>query len=205
MNIPPGNLAAIFGIMIVGAAVPGVSVLTVSSRTAALGLAHGIFVSLGIVAGDAVFISLAIFGLSLLAQSLGDLFVVVRYLGGAYLVGLGVMMWRTQASGATPDRVTDNSRLSSFLAGVMITLGDQKAILFYFGFFPAFVDVTRLSWLDAGVVILMAAIAIFIAKMGYALLVNRVTALTGPKFHRVVSRLAGVVMIATGMYLLLWK
>lgn len=57
------------------AAVPSVSVATVVARAASAGFTHGALVALGIVAGDILFILAAIFGLVLLAEALGDVFV----------------------------------------------------------------------------------------------------------------------------------
>ena len=52
--------------------------------------------------GDIVFILLAIFGLAVLAETLGDYFAFVKYLGGAYLIGFGVMLWRFIPANDTP-------------------------------------------------------------------------------------------------------
>ena len=53
--------------MIVLAIIPSISVLAVSARAAAFGFTHGMFTALGIVAGDIIFILIAVYGLALLA------------------------------------------------------------------------------------------------------------------------------------------
>ena len=124
--------------MVAGALIPGVSVLAVSARSAAFGFAHGIFTSLGIVVGDMAFILVAIYGLSVLAGLMGNYFFLIKYLGGAYLIWLGIVLWRSKSK---VEKVADSGKSSlpsSFMTGLLITLGDQKAILFYLGFFPAF-------------------------------------------------------------------
>jgi threonine/homoserine/homoserine lactone efflux protein len=70
------------------AMVPSVSVLAVSARAASSGFRHGVYVTLGIITGDTVFIVLAIFGLQLLVAALGEAFVFIEYLGGVYLIVL---------------------------------------------------------------------------------------------------------------------
>ena len=122
--------------MAVLAAIPGVSVLTVSARSAAYGFTHGAFTALGIVIGDILFILLAIFGLAFLAESMGHLFVWLKYLGGVYLIWLGITLWKPGAKIHAPENNTKSSLLSSFFTGLLITLADQKAIFFYLGFFP---------------------------------------------------------------------
>ncbi|HBE31774.1 MAG TPA: hypothetical protein DD990_10685, partial [Cyanobacteria bacterium UBA11368] len=54
------------------------------------------------------------------------------------------------------EEVVKSSLLSSFMTGLLITLADQKAILFYFGFFPAFLDISKISYLDTGIIIAIA-------------------------------------------------
>jgi threonine/homoserine/homoserine lactone efflux protein len=77
-----GRIAVLFGVMAVLALIPGGSVLTVSARSAAWGFIHGVLTTAGIVAGDIVFILLAILGLSVLVEAMDSLFFLIKYLGG---------------------------------------------------------------------------------------------------------------------------
>lgn len=185
------------------ALVPSVSVLAVSARAASAGFRHGVYVTLGIIAGDTVFIVLAIFGLHMLAAALGDAFVFIQYLGAAYLVWLAVRLWRSAAVTATEPQAAQVSAGSSFMTGLLITLGDQKAILFYLGFFPAFMDLQALSLADALVVILIAAVAVGGVKLGYAYAASRAGVMIGAHAGRVLSRMAAGVMLAAALLLLL--
>ena len=47
-----------------------------------------------------------------------------------------------------------------FLTGLLVTLGDQKAILFYLGFFPAFVNLAALSLADTSLILAVATVAV---------------------------------------------
>lgn len=196
------SIAALFSIMVVGALIPGISVLAVSARAAASGFIHGVFTSLGIMLGDIIFILLAIFGLSLLVETMGSLFVLIKYLGGAYLIWLGITLWRSKSKAVTVTGATESSLLSSFLTGLFITLGDQKAILFYFGFFPAFLDLSVITYFDTSIIIVMAIVAIGGAKLAYAYMAVRASLLISAKTHQGINVVAGSVMIATGFYLL---
>ena len=198
-----GSSVTLFGAMVVLALVPSISVLAVTTRSAASGFVHGVSTTAGIVVGDVFFIILAIFGLSVLAEALGRLFVLVNYLGGTYLIWLGITLWRSRPKAVEEGGVTESSLLSSFLAGLFITLGDQKAILFYLVFFPAFVDLSALSYLDAGLIILIAIIAVGGVKLAYAFMADRARLLF--KRSDAIKRIniaAGTIMIAVGMFLL---
>lgn len=201
-NLTFGSIAALFGAMVVLASIPGVSVLAVSARSATAGFMHGAFTTIGIMVGDIIFIILAVGGLSILAETMGAFFVLVKYLGGAYLIWLGIGLWRATPTDVEMEEVVEASRLSSFLTGLFITLGDLKAILFYLGFFPAFVDLTTLSIIDISIITLIAVITVGSIKLGYAFIADRSRMLfnrTGPK--KIINRTAGSVMIGVGVFL----
>ena len=197
------NIIALFGAMLVLAALPSLSVLTVVTRAISSGLLHGVLTALGIVVGDIVFILVAIYGLSMIAST-GGLFMVVKYLGGAYLVWLGVGLWRARAQAMEIETVQKSSGLSSFLAGLLLTLGDQKAILFYMGFLPAFVDLSALSLGDTGVIIAIATLTVGGVKLAYAYLADRARFLfQNQRPRQLINRIAGSIMVLTGLYLCL--
>lgn len=190
--------------MTVGALVPGVSVFTVTSRTVSSGLRHGVFATAGIVTGDILFILVALFGLSILVDALGDHYVLLKYLGGAYLVFLGVVLWRSQTRARDPDTPVESSLLASFLAGLLITLSDQKAILFYLGFFPAFLDLSQLTFLDTGIIILLATVTVGGTKLGYAMMADQArTLFQNPAALKRLNMAAGSVLLGAGIYLLI--
>lgn len=197
------NIVALFGAMLVLAALPSLSVLTVVTRAISSGFLHGCLTAVGIVVGDIVFILVAIYGLSMIADT-GGLFVVVKYLGGAYLIWLGVSLWRLPAQAMEIETVQKSSGISSFLAGLLLTLGDQKAILFYMGFLPAFVDLSALSLGDTGLIIAIATLTVGGVKLGYAYMADRARFLfQNQRTRQFINRMAGSVMVLTGVYLCL--
>ena len=154
--------------MIVLAAIPSVSVLAVTARAAAFGFSHGMFAALGIVAGDIIFILIAVYGLAFIAEMMGEQFAIIKLLGGAYLIWLGISLWRADARMRSSDSPAESSWSSSFMTGLLITLGDQKAILFYLGFFPAFIDLSNMTPADTLIIIVIAALGVGGAKLGPA-------------------------------------
>jgi len=201
MTLTASTIAGLFSVMVAGALVPGVGVLTVLARTAAAGLSHGIAVTLGIALGDILYIVIALFGLSFLAEALGEGFVLIKCLGGIYLVWLGVALWRSGASPTEPEQVADSSLPSSFVAGLVITLADQKAILFYFGFLPALLDISVATYVDVGIVIALAIIAVS-TKLVYAVLADRAGAvLRNAGAIRKINTITGSIMIGVGLYI----
>jgi threonine/homoserine/homoserine lactone efflux protein len=190
--------------MIVLAIVPSVSVLAVTARAAAFGFTHGLFTTLGIVFADILFILVAVYGLALLAGMMGDQFRLVQYIGAAYLIWLGISLWRADAQARAADSVGLSSWSSSFLSGLLITLGDQKAILFYLGFFPAFIDLSTMTPLDTLIIVLIAILGVGGAKLVYAYLADRASALfRNSRALHGINILAACIMITVGVALLL--
>ena len=190
--------------MIVLAIVPSVSVLAVTARAAAFGFSHGLFTAIGIVVADILFILIAVYGLALIAEMMGDRFRLVQYLGAAYLIWLGVSLWRADTRARSADRVQQSSWLSSFLSGFLITLGDQKAILFYLGFFPAFIDLSTMTPVDTLIIVIIAILGVGSAKLVYAFLAARASQLfKNSGALRAINMLAASVMILVGLALLL--
>lgn len=196
------DLAALAGIMLMGALVPGVSVFTVAARSLAFGFQHGLATAAGIVAGDLLFILIAIYGLSILAAWAGGYFYLFQYVGGAYLIGLGLMLWWSTPAIADLRLRQGASPAASFLVGLAVTLADQKAILFYLAFLPAFVDLSALSVGDTAAVLGIATVAVGAPKIMYALVAARaVRVMESLNATRVINRLAGTAMVVIGIYL----
>ena len=197
------SILALLGTMIVLAVIPSVSVLAVSARAAAFGFTHGMFTAFGIVIADIIFILLAVYGLALVAELMGEQFTLIKYIGGTYLVWLGISQWRADTKARRTDAIGQSSPGSSFLSGFLITLGDQKAILFYLGFFPAFIDLSLMTPTDTLIIIIIAIIGVGGAKLIYAYLADRASLLFRNRSAvRTINILAGCVMIAVGITLL---
>ena len=198
-----GSIFALFSTMVVLAMIPGPSVFAVVARSLSSGFTQGLITVFGIVVGDFIFIILAIYGLSAIAETLGSLFVLVKYLGGAYLIWLGIQLWRARSQFSELAEVEESSWLSNFLTGLFITLADHKAIFFYMSFFPAFLDLSQVTIFDVGIVLLLAAIAVGGSKLGYAYLANKARFLfKSSRAKRIINMMAGTVMIATGIFLI---
>ena len=200
------NIVALFGAMVVLAAIPSFSVLIVVSRSITFGFASGLMTAMGIVLGDMIFIVLAIYGLSAISEMMSNLLILIKYLGGIYLVWLGIGLNRSRALSTKieegkSDR--DNSLLSSFLTGLLVTLGDQKAIFFYISFFPAFIDSNTITVLDTIAIISIAILTIGGIKVAYVYMADKAKLLLKDfRVIKTINLVAGTLMIAAGIFLI---
>lgn len=197
------SASSLFVAMLILALVPSLSVITVTARSAAYGFTHGALTALGIVAGDVVFILIAVMGLAAMTESVQGLRVVLKYAGGVYLIWLGFKLWKPGVRKQEID-IKQHVRLSSsFMAGFLLTLSDQKAILFYLVFLPAFMDLSKITLLDTVTIVVIAIISIGSAKLGYAYFSDKVIQKSDGKLQKFISVGAAFVMVSVGMLLLL--
>ena len=203
VSLSPSDCLSLFAALFALAMVPSLSVVTVCARSATFGLSHGVLAALGIVAGDILFILVAVLGLATVVGSVNGLAHILKYAGGAYLVWLGVQSWRSRNTLRQAERGAGASRSASFAAGFLLTLSDQKAILFYLVFFPAFVDLSALTPADTALIAGIAALSVGGAKILYAVSADRLRLLPGAGLHRATSILAAAVLVAAGVLLVL--
>jgi threonine/homoserine/homoserine lactone efflux protein len=198
-----GSILALTGAMLAIAIVPGPSDFLVVARSITAGFAHGVAVTLGVIAADYVFILAAIFSLGLIASQFGELFAVIKYVCGFYLIALGVATLRTRNEQQVESGLQAGSWAASLSSGFLVTLGDPKAIFFYLGFLPAFVDMANATWRDAVIVMAVATVTIAVVKLSYAYGSGRAKVLleTG-RAHTAMQAMGGSVLAGTGAFLL---
>lgn len=184
--------------------VPSASVGLVVARSSTAGFVNGAAVAAGIVVVDLVFVFLAVLGMTALATAMGGWFLMLKYLAAAYLIWFGISLLRSKLS--LPMQVSEHSvstLSASFLSGLILTLGDIKAIVFYASLFPAFVDLTTIKSLDIVIIVLLTFVAVGGVKLGYAYFARRaVVFLRRFKAERVARMTAGGLMVGAGLSLI---
>src|SRR6266850_263750 len=143
---PPGMPGPGLGLFVVAALLllitPGPAVLYIVTRSMDQGRRAGLVSMLGVHAGTLVHIAAAAAGLSALLMASATAFSLVKYLGAAYLVYLGVRRLRDRAA-ATAERPPAVLLRRAFVDGFVVNLLNPKTGLFFLAFLPQFVDVAR--------------------------------------------------------------
>lgn len=198
------DVSALFIIMIMLAAMPSTSVALVVARSATMNLANGVAVSMGIVLGDLIFVVLAIVGLTALSELMGGFFLAVKVAAGVYLIWFGIDLIRSRTKNLTCKYSSTGGGLpASFLAGLFVTLGDIKAIIFYASLFPAFVDISALTLLDIAIILFITVATVGGVKLAYAFAATKVMTM-GREFgaENKVRLASGALMVGAGTYLI---
>ncbi len=182
------------------AASPGPDNVTIVARTITHGAGSGIAYGLGTVTGILVFLTLAAFGLSLLAAEMGTAMTLLRYAGAAYLVWMGVRLWLAPI---TPPgkQVPPSGRghLASFATGVALNLGNPKMPLFYLALLPHVVTASLTPRQFAILALTILAVEAVVIG-GHVLLAARAGGLLRtPAILRRANRAAGTVLIGAGV------
>lgn len=149
--------------------------------------------------GEALWLACAVFGLALLAQGFQIAFAALKWAGVAYLAFLAWKMW-TAPVGAAEPLPEAGSGWRLFGAGLAVTLGNPKIMVFYLALLPSLLDlsaVTLVGWAELTAVMAAVLIAVDLAWVLAAAQARR--ALQTPRARRAANRLsAGLMAAAAG-------
>ena len=193
------DLAALIvfaGALIVAAGSPGPSIAALVSRVLTRGWRDVLPFAAAMWIGEAIWLTMAVYGLAALAESLHWAFVTLKYLGVAYLLYLAWKMWFAPVEiEAEKAEGRPKSALRMFLAGLAVTLGNPKIMVFYLALLPTIIDlagVTVIAWLELTVTMLIVLAAI---DLGYIVLAARARLLMkSPRAMRIANRISATVM-----------
>lgn len=182
---------------------PGPGVLACVSRALTSGFKMSVFVILGIITGDIIFVIMALYGLSAIAEATGSLFIFVRYLGALYLIFLGYRTWIKNNTLRAIKQQEEISALGCYISGLFLTLGNPKAIVFYLSVLPAFLDINSLNATDVAITLAIVISVLATVLITYSFGASRLTILfQGRRAIRNVNRCSGGVMISAGLIML---
>lgn len=198
------TILAFSGALLIFMASPGPGTFAVIARALGSGFSHAFSMSLGMVLGDLIFLLLAIFGLSAMASMMGEIFIIIKYIGGLYLLYLGFKIFRSTPSTQNIKKVTSISMLSDFSTGLFVCLSNPKVILFYLGFLPTFINLQTLSVGDIWLVSSLVVVILTLVLGCYAYFASRAREIVKkPRTQTIMNRVAGGIMIGAGTALIL--
>ena len=180
------------GALALAAAIPGPGLTALIARALGSGFRSALVMSLGLIAGDLTYLTAVVLGLALVAQTFGMVFLVIKWLGVAYL---GFLAWTFWTSGVTAETVEARrgrgGLAASFLAGLTVTLGNPKTMIFYLAITPTIVDLKTITAADYGVLAALTVLVLLVVLVPYLLLAAKARwFLRTPRALRVLNRTA---------------
>jgi threonine/homoserine/homoserine lactone efflux protein len=180
---------------------PGPAVLYITARSASQGRVAGLVSVLAIETANFIQAVTAALGLSAILLSSALAFTVVKYLGAAYLIYLGIRKLLSPESDVENESIKQESLSQIYWQGLMINILNPKTAMFFIAFLPQFVDpdagnVTLQTLLLGSIFVGMA----IVTDSLYALLASSLAGrLTGKRFKKSQRYFAGLVYIGLGI------
>lgn len=204
MPIPsPGILLAFAIASLIVMLIPGPAVAYAVARSVEHGPRAGLYSVLGLEAAATVHVILAAAGISTLVQLVPMGLRIVAWAGAGYLVWLAIGELRTfrrkaaEAAEAAVPPSPGAGRL--FLDGFLVDLLNPKTLLFFLAFLPRFIDPSRPSAMQVGVLGLIFVLIAAACDTAYALLAGRLSR----RLRRTSDARRGLKMASAGIYLVL--
>ncbi|MEM8773413.1 MAG: LysE family translocator [Pseudomonadota bacterium] len=186
--------------------VPGPAILYATAQTISGGRRAGFAAALGLHMGGYLHVAAAAFGLAIVFKIVPSLFTVLKLIGAAYLIWLGVKMIRSTASNPTaanPDTYPPKS--SSFWQSATVEMLNPKTALFYLAFLPQFTDPMAAFpiWLQLLILGTVVNLMFSSADIVCVVLADRLTRLArqSSKISQLMHRLGGGILIFLGLRL----
>ena len=199
------GLASILMVVLLGAVSPGPSFLLVARVSISQSRRNGIFAAVGMGVGGAAFAMLALLGLKAVFVSFPWFYIVLKVIGGTYLVYIGVQIWRGASEPMIMDPVPSQGRRTgwhSYITALFTQLSNPKPAVFYGSIFAALLP-QAISWQFS----LLLLILVFMVETVWYCVVALLLSSTSPRAAYLrskiwIDRVAGGIMGLLGVKLI---
>ncbi len=181
--------------LLVAAGSPGPSIAALVSRVLSKGYKDVMPFVLAMWVGEAIWLSCAVAGLAAIAETFQPVFLVIKWIGVAYLLYLAWKMWTAEAGSVEGELPESRSALKLFIAGLTLTLGNPKIMMFYVALLPSLIDlagVTLTGWLELLVAMLVVLAIVDFCWMTLASKARRL--LKSPRAVKAANRVSAGMM-----------
>ena len=185
------------------AAIPGPGIAALVGQSLGNGLRVSLFFLAGIALGDILYLTVAVAGLAAVAQLFTGAFLVIKVLGGAYLIWLAFKFWSDRAGLVQTGTVKRGKSFATLLAGFTVTLGNPKTIVFYLALLPTVIDLEAVRLTDWVTLCALTIMVLFATLTPYAFLASTAQGLMNqPKALRRLNRFAAGFIGGAGVLIL---
>ena len=190
-------------------AIPGPTVLLVISYALAHGRKSATATVLGVGLGDFTSMTASMLGLGAFLLTSATLFTVLKWIGAAYLIYMGVRLWRAPvgpANAAEANETAETKPWRIFLHAYVVTALNPKGIIFFIAFLPQFLN-TAQPLLAQMLVFEVTFLVLAITNSSlYALMASAARqTIRSPVVQRTVNRVGGSLLIGAGLLAIGWR
>ena len=191
--------------MILLSASPGPGVFSTLAEALSNGFKSSMFFLTGLIIGDIIFLLLAVFGISFISVLLGEFFIFIKIIGGLYLIYLGIKMWKSSKFDFNiSKKVNNKNKFQKMFAGLLVTLGNPKAIIFYASLLPTIVDLKTIKLMEVIAIVFIVVLVSYAVIGTYSYLAIKAKLfIKDEKTVRRINKSAGAVMASAGAYIII--
>lgn len=180
--------------------IPGPTVLLVVSYALGQGWRAALPMAVGVALGDFTAMSLSVLGIGALLMAWATVFTVVKWIGAAYLVYLGIKLFRAGGTLNAEPKTNVSSALRMGGHAWLVTSLNPKSILFFVAFFPQFIDPQAAFWPQVLVLEATFLILAFTNALAYAFFASRARGLVrSERVIGAVNKTGGTLLIGAGV------
>ncbi|MEW9836175.1 LysE family translocator [Mesorhizobium marinum] len=189
------------GALALAAAIPGPGLTALVARALGSGFRSALYMSLGLIVGDLVYLTAVMLGLAIVAQTFGMVFLAIKWAGCAYLAWLAWSFWNSGITAqAVEARTAKGGFVTSFLAGLTVTLGNPKTMIFYLAITPTIVDLRTVTIAEYGMLALITIVVLLVVLVPYLALAAKARwLLRTPRALKALNRTAATFMAGAAL------
>jgi threonine/homoserine/homoserine lactone efflux protein len=196
------TLIAYCGALFIAAAIPGPGMTAIVARALGSGFRPTLFMGFGLILGDIVYLTAVILGLALVAKTFATVFLVIKFIGAAYLVYIAYKLWTSGLLSQNVAAETENRAWRSFLSGLLVTLGNPKTMLFYIALVPSLLPLSAIGLVDYLLLIGLTFAVLMAVLIPYILLAAQARHLMKrPSALKLLNRGAAGILAGTAAYI----
>ncbi|MDR3494940.1 MAG: LysE family translocator [Ancalomicrobiaceae bacterium] len=180
--------------------IPGPTVLLVASYALGRGWRVALPMALGVVTGDFTAMTLSMLGLGALLAASATVFTALKWLGAAYLVYLGIKLWRAKATimARPANAAGDGGRM--FGHAWLVTALNPKSLTFFIAFLPQFFDLAQPIVPQMAIAEATFLVLAFVNVLFYAAMASRARrAISNPRTVSIVNKVGGSLLVGAGV------
>lgn len=187
--------------------VPGPTILMVVAQALAHGKRVALASVLGVGLGDLFAATLSIIGVGTLLATSATAFTILKWAGAAYLIWIGIKMWRAPIGAVElQGDTTNDTSFSVFRDAFLVTLFNPKGIVFFVAFVPQFIHPDGDYTAQALVFISVFVVLGILNAAAYALLAAHAREwIKQPSILRVITRIGAGFLVSSGLLSLFVK
>jgi threonine/homoserine/homoserine lactone efflux protein len=183
---------------------PGPGLFAVLATSTRYGAIPALWLSIGHVVGDILYVSVAMFALTVLAQTIEQSMVYVKFFGATYLLFIGYQQWHSKGVSFESDSER-KSIIKLLFAGFLVGGTNPKTIIFYLSFLPIFINLNNLTLTtEVQVIVVVGVTVLFVLSLANVLGLKLRKHIEKPEVIKKVNKITGITMMLVGVFVAMY-